>query len=130
MSNCRIPPCIPPSPTTSGSPTRMGLKHRTETLEENSSREAEETLKKWQQVKKGKGELPSGGLYMVLTAMRQLKKTPVQVEAELRQALTSRGSNLLSDVQALPTALLRDDAIELLPPVLQVLQDLAVMVRV
>lgn len=101
----------------------FGPKKSKATYEENSSREAEETLKKWQQVKKGKGELPSGGLYMVLTAMRQLKKTPVQVEAELRQALTSRGSNLLSDVQALPTALLRDDAIELLPPVLQVLQD-------
>lgn len=91
--------------------------------EDTASNEAEETYKKWQQVKKGKAELSGAtGLYLVLTSMRQLKKSPSEIESELRSALEA-AKHLLPDVEALPATLLRDDAVDLLPPVLQVLQD-------
>ncbi|CAJ1378370.1 unnamed protein product, partial [Effrenium voratum] len=92
--------------------------------EDAPSRDAKETLNKWQQVKKGHGELGGSGLYMVLTAMRQLRKSPAEVEGELRSSLKgAQGEKLLGEVEALPAALLRDDAIEMLPPVLKLLQD-------
>lgn len=92
--------------------------------EDTASNEAEETYKKWQQVKKGKAELSGAtGLYLVLTSMRQLKKSPSEMESELRSGLEA-AKHLLPDLEALPATLLRDDAVDLVPPVLQVLQDL------
>lgn len=90
--------------------------------EDSASNEAEETYKKWLQVKKGKAELSGAtGLYLVLTSMRQLKKSPSETESELRSGLEAK--HLLPELEALPATLLRDDAVDLLPPVLQVLQD-------
>lgn len=90
--------------------------------EDSASNEAEETYKKWLQVKKGKAELSGAtGLYLVLTSMRQLKKSPSEIESELRSGLEAK--HLLPELEALPATLLRDDAVDLLPPVLQVLQD-------
>ncbi|CAE7241489.1 unnamed protein product [Symbiodinium sp. CCMP2592] len=90
-------------------------------------REAKESWKHWEQVKRGRAELTGSfgsGLYKALTAMRQLRKSGSEVEEELRAALKGPASaKLLSEMEALPAALLRDDAIDLLPPVLQVLQD-------
>mmetsp|Transcript_13840 Transcript_13840/g.32962 ORF Transcript_13840/g.32962 Transcript_13840/m.32962 type:complete len:870 (-) Transcript_13840:297-2906(-) len=91
-------------------------------------RDAKDAYKQWEQVKKGSGELsggsPGSGLYKALTAMRQLRKAAAEVENELRDALTGpAAAKLLPEMEALPAALLRDDAIDLLPPVLHVLQD-------
>ncbi|CAE7411948.1 unnamed protein product [Symbiodinium sp. CCMP2456] len=97
------------------------------TYEDAPLREAKESWKHWEQVKKGRAELTGSfgsGLYKALTAMRQLRKSGSEVEEELRAALKGPASaKLLSEMEALPAALLRDDAIDLLPPVLQVLQD-------
>ncbi|OLP79066.1 Pentatricopeptide repeat-containing protein [Symbiodinium microadriaticum] len=79
-------------------------------------REAKESWKHWEQVKKGRAELTGSfgsGLYKALTAMRQLRKSGSEVEEELRAALKGPASaKLLSEMEA----------IDLLPPVLQVLQ--------
>ncbi|CAE6940013.1 unnamed protein product [Symbiodinium natans] len=95
--------------------------------EDAGLREAKDSWKHWEQVKKGRAELtgsPGSGLYKALTAMRQLRKSSSEVEAELRGALKGpAGAKLLAEMEALPAALLRDDAIDLLPPVLQVLQE-------
>eukprot|EP00931_Biecheleriopsis_adriatica_P109517 TRINITY_DN8377_c0_g1_i1.p1 TRINITY_DN8377_c0_g1~~TRINITY_DN8377_c0_g1_i1.p1 ORF type:complete len:853 (-),score=199.84 TRINITY_DN8377_c0_g1_i1:178-2736(-) len=89
------------------------LKHSHE-----ESHDALETYHQWKQAKK------SIGLYTAVHAMRQLHKTTKEVDSELRSALDGMDIEaMLSEVEALPAALLRDNAIDLVPAVLAILQE-------
>mmetsp|Transcript_105684 Transcript_105684/g.187941 ORF Transcript_105684/g.187941 Transcript_105684/m.187941 type:complete len:866 (-) Transcript_105684:186-2783(-) len=80
---------------------------------------AKEVYRQWQQAKKS-GSPMHGGLYAAVTAMRQLHKPSTQILSDLRTV----SKKFLPEVEALPAALLRDDALELLPSVLQLLEEL------
>jgi len=77
----------------------------------------------WREVKKGKGPaLNNSELYGVVDTMRQLGKSTAEVVSELRAAVQANGG-LKAAVAALPAALLRDDALELLSSTLALLQE-------
>lgn len=82
------------------------------------SPDAAEIYRQWKQAKK------EVGLYSAVQAMRQLRKTAKEVDSDLRSALTDVNTEqMLAEVEALPAALLRDNAIDLLPSILAILQD-------
>eukprot|EP00930_Biecheleria_cincta_P104744 TRINITY_DN9714_c0_g1_i5.p1 TRINITY_DN9714_c0_g1~~TRINITY_DN9714_c0_g1_i5.p1 ORF type:complete len:867 (+),score=189.92 TRINITY_DN9714_c0_g1_i5:92-2692(+) len=84
---------------------------------------AQDTYRRWQQVKNGDGEL-KGGLYAAVTSMRELGKSSSQIEQELRTALGGEASQkFLPDLEQLPTDMIRDDAIDVLPMALHLLED-------
>lgn len=86
-------------------------------------REAKELLRKWQEVKTAVVQAPNPSeLYNIVDAMRQLGKLPNEVCSELRTAVTAN-PDLEAAVVALPTALLRDDAMEMLSGILDLLQE-------
>eukprot|EP00931_Biecheleriopsis_adriatica_P081131 TRINITY_DN5447_c0_g2_i1.p1 TRINITY_DN5447_c0_g2~~TRINITY_DN5447_c0_g2_i1.p1 ORF type:complete len:397 (+),score=108.02 TRINITY_DN5447_c0_g2_i1:139-1329(+) len=88
----------------------------------NSNVSTEDIYRQWQQSQKATTPDTSPELYAVITAMSQLNKKHVEVESELRLALEKQGETMLTELQALPPALLRDNAIGLLPLVLELLQ--------
>mmetsp|Transcript_29064 Transcript_29064/g.92682 ORF Transcript_29064/g.92682 Transcript_29064/m.92682 type:complete len:1084 (+) Transcript_29064:133-3384(+) len=75
----------------------------------------------WQRVK-GLKEAPEIDLASVVDSMRKLGRNSSDVVAELRSALDSN-PGLLSGIAALPAALLRDDAVELLDAIVGLLEE-------
>lgn len=105
-------------------------KGRKKTLKKVSSHDddqehsAAEVYQQWLRAQKSKKPDTGPRLYAVVAAMRQLGKMDKEVHAELNAALSasSAGESMLTELQALPAALLRDSSIELLPVVLDLLQ--------
>eukprot|EP00931_Biecheleriopsis_adriatica_P081130 TRINITY_DN5447_c0_g1_i1.p1 TRINITY_DN5447_c0_g1~~TRINITY_DN5447_c0_g1_i1.p1 ORF type:complete len:430 (+),score=102.36 TRINITY_DN5447_c0_g1_i1:172-1290(+) len=103
-----------------GNSTKKG--YLTVSCQDNTSTSAADVYQQWQQAQKATKPGTSPELYAVITAMSQLKKKHTEVKSELRDALDRQGETMLSELQELPGALLRDNAIELLPVVLELLQ--------
>jgi len=78
-------------------------------------------LKVWQGIA-GLAEVPQIDLAMVVDAMRKLNRSPADIATELQAGL-QRAPALLPSFAALPAALLRDNAIELLDNVLKLLEE-------
>jgi len=84
---------------------------------------SQEAYRQWQQAKKGNSQMP-GGISAAVASMRGLGRSSSEIEHELRTALRGAGSQtLLEEFEALCTALLHDNAIDVLQVVLNVVED-------
>jgi len=102
-----------------GLPQKAGKKKKVIYEDSAPAADAKEVYQQWQEAKTNDSTMP-GGLHAAVTAMRQLHKSTAEIMSELREANIK---NILPDVATLPAALLRDDAIELVPPLMELLEE-------